>query len=63
MRTLFSLLVIVAFMTACNNETKTETETNKSDSSAVQTVDSLKEVMDRVEDSAKRARDSASLRK
>ncbi len=61
MRAIISILAITAIVVACNNETKTET--NKSDSSAVHTVDSLKDVMKNVDDSSKRAMDSAALRK
>jgi hypothetical protein len=61
MRTVISILAFAAIMVACNNETKTET--NRTDTSAVNTVDSLKGVMKDVDDSSKRARDSAALRK
>ena len=61
MKNAFAIIGLVLFIAACNNE---ETpDTTKTDTTAAQTLDSVVREMKRVEDCAKRAMDSASVRK
>jgi hypothetical protein len=60
MKKFIPILIVVAFF-ACNNETTTEA--NKSDSSAMNTVDSVKQEMNTTSDSLQRISDSITMRK